>query len=138
MLQPKKRKYHQSFRGKMRGKASRGLTLDFGEYGLKAQGRGWLTSQQIEAARRTITHHTKRQGKVWIRVFPDKPISSKSSGVGMGGGKGEVSNFVVVVKPGRVIFEVGGIEESLAKEALSRAAQKLPFQTKIISKSPST
>lgn len=134
VLQPKKQKYHKSFRGKMPGKATRGHELVFGEYGLKALGRKWLNSQQIEAARKSITHHTKRQAKVWIRVFPDKPISSKSAGVGMGGGKGDITGFVVPVKPGRIILEIGGVDQQLAMEALRRAAQKLPFKTKIITK----
>jgi len=133
-LQPKKQKYRKSFRGKMRGPAGRGLFLAFGEFGLKAIGRGWLTSQQIEAARRAITHHTKRQAKVWIRVFPDKPVTAKSSGAGMGGGKGDPEKFVVVVRPGRILFEIGGIEEEIAKEAFRLASHKLPFKTKFIKK----
>ncbi len=134
VLQPKKQKYHKSFRGKMPGKATRGYELAFGEYGLKALTRCWFNAPQIEAARRTITHHTKRQAKVWIRVFPDKPISSKSAGVGMGGGKGDVVGFVVPVKPGRVVLEIGGISQQLALGALRKAARKLPFRTKIITK----
>jgi large subunit ribosomal protein L16 len=115
-LQPRKQKYRKAFRGKMRGKASRGNQLNFGEYGLKATGRGWLTAQQIEAARRSITHHTKRQAKVWIRVFSDKPVTAKPAGAGMGGGKGSVDKYVVVVKPGRILFEVSGVDRKVAKE----------------------
>lgn len=134
MQQPKKRKYRKEFRGKMRGKAHRGSTLSFGDYGLKATGRGWLKSQQIEAARRAITHTLKRDGKLWIRVFPDKPYTSKPSGVRMGGGKGEVEGFVAVVRPGRIIFEVAGVEEELVRDAFNRAAAKLPFKTKVVTK----
>lgn len=133
-LQPKKQKYRKQFRGKMRGSASRGTTLAFGEFGLKALGRGWLTAQHIEASRRTITHHTKRQAKVWIRVFPDKPVTAKSAGVGMGAGKGDVVKYVAVITPGRILFEVGGVAEEIAKESLRLASHKLPFRTKFIKK----
>lgn len=134
MLQPSKTKYRKQFRGKMRGTALRGASLAFGEYGLKSIGRGWLTAKQIEAARVAVTHYTKRGGKIWIRVFPDKPITSKGLGVGMGAGKGDVVGYVAVVKPGRVILELGGVTQEIAKEALRRAAAKLPFATKFISK----
>lgn len=134
MLEPKKQKYRKFFRGKRRGISTRGFRLDFGEYGLKSQDRGWLTARQIEAARKAIMHYTKRGGKVWIRVFPDKTFTQKALGSKMGGGKGEVVGYVVVVKPGRIIFELGGIEESIAFEALKRGAAKLPFRTKIIKK----
>lgn len=134
MLQPKKTKYRKQFRGRMKGKANRGISLAFGEYGLKSLGRGWLTNRQIEAARIAITHYTKRAGKIWIRVFPDKPITSKGSGVKMGGGKGDISGWVAVVKPGRILFEVSGVNEETAKEALRRAGAKLPFKTKFISR----
>lgn len=133
-LQPKKQKYRKQFRGKMRGSASRGTALAFGEFGLKALGRGWLTAQQIEASRRAITHHTKRQAKVWIRVFPDKPVTGKSAGVGMGAGKGDVVKYVAVITPGRILFEVGGVAEEIAKESLKLAGHKLPFRTKFIKK----
>ncbi len=133
-LQPKKQKYRKQFRGKMRGNASRGTTLAFGEFGLKTLDRGWLTAQQIEASRRAITHHTKRQAKVWIRVFPDKPVTAKSAGVGMGAGKGDVVKYVAVITPGRILFEVGGVAEEIAKESLRLASHKLPFRTKFIKK----
>lgn len=132
MLQPKKRKYRKDFRGRMKGKSIRGSTLSFGEYGLKAQGRGWLSANQIEAARRAITHSIKRGGKVWIRVFPDKPVTSRPAGQRMGGGKGDVDRYVVVVTPGRILFEVAGVSEELVMKAFHRAAAKLPFKTKVI------
>jgi len=134
MLQPRKTKYRKQFRGKMKGIASRGSTLAFGDYGLKSLGRGWLTAKQIEAARVAITHYTKRGGKIWLRVFPDKPITSKGLGVGMGAGKGDVVGWVAVVTPGRILFELGGVTPEVAYEALRRAAAKLPFKTKIVSK----
>lgn len=134
MLQPKKTKYRKQFRGKMRGISSRGITLAFGDYGLKSLGRAWLTAKQIEAARVAISHYTKRAGKVWIRVFPDKPITSKGSGVGMGAGKGEVEGYVVVVTPGRILFELSGVTKEVAWEALKRAGSKLPFKTKFVGK----
>ena len=134
MLQPRKTKYRKQFRGKMKGIASRGSTLAFGDYGLKSLGRGWLTAKQIEAARVAITHYTKRGGKIWLRVFPDKPITSKGLGVGMGAGKGDVVGWVAVVTPGRILFELGGVTPGVAHEALRRAAAKLPFKTKIVSR----
>lgn len=134
MLQPRKSKFKKQFRGKMRGFALRGSTLAFGEYGLKSLGRTWLTDRQIEAARKAISHHTKRAGKVWIRVFPDKPITKKPTGVRMGSGKGDISGFVVPIVPGKIIFELAGVPESVAHLALKRAGAKLPFKTKIISK----
>lgn len=134
MLQPKKTKYRKQFRGKMKGTAQRGTSLAFGDSGLKSLGRAWLTAQQIEAARVAITHHTKRGGKIWIRVFPDKPITSKGLGVGMGAGKGEVTGYVAVVKPGRILFELAGVSGEVAVEALKRAGTKLPFRTKIIAR----
>lgn len=134
MAQPRKEKYRKRFRGKNRGNASRGTLLGFGEYGLKALGRAWLTANQIEAARKAITHYTKRTGKVWIRVFPDKPITQKAQGVRMGSGKGDVKGHVAVVKPGRIIFEIAGVPLEIAQEALRRASHKLPFKTKIVTK----
>ena len=134
MSQPKKSKYKKQFRGKMRGLAFRGSSLAFGQYGLKSEGRGWLTDRQIEAARKAISHYTKRAGKVWIRVFPDKPITKKPSGVRMGGGKGDIEGYVVTIVPGRIIFELAGVVEDMARQALKRAAAKLPFKTKFVKK----
>lgn len=134
MLQPKKQKYRKSFRGRRKGRSHRGATVAFGEYGLKALGRGWLTGAQIEAARRAITRSIKRGGKVWIRVFPDKPVTARPAGQRMGGGKGEVEKFVFTVTPGRVLFEIAGVAEELVKEAFGKAATKLPFKTKIVSR----
>jgi large subunit ribosomal protein L16 len=134
MWQPKKTKYRKQFRGKMKGKALRGKDLAFGDFGLKSLERSWLTQKQIEAARVAIAHHTKRVAKVWIRVFPDKPITSKGLGVGMGKGKGEVVGYVGVVTPGRIIVELAGVSPEIAREALDRAQTKLPVKTKFISK----
>lgn len=131
-MQPKRSKHKKQFRGKRRGIAARGAQVAFGEFGLKSMGRAWLTAQQIEAARRAIAHTTARGGKVWIRVFPDKPITSRGAGVRMGGGKGDVSKYVAVVLPGRVIFELAGTSELIAREAFTRAGAKLPFATKIV------
>jgi large subunit ribosomal protein L16 len=134
VLEPKKRKYRKSFRGKMRGVATRGSTLAFGEFGLKALGRSWLTSNQIEAGRRAITNSLKRGGKVWIRVFPDKPITKRPAGQRMGGGKGDIDKYVAVIIPGKVIYEIAGVDFSMAKAALEKASAKMPFKTKIIKK----
>lgn len=133
-MQPKNQKYRKAFRGRRAGLAQRGNTVDFGEFGLKTLGRGWLAEKQIEAARRTIAGTTKRSGKVWIRVFPDKPVTSKPAGVRMGSGKGEVSHYVAVIKPGRIIFELGGVTKELATEAFRKASAKLPFATKMVSR----
>ena len=118
----------------MKGKSVRGSALAFGEYGLKALGRAWLSARQIEAARRAITHSIKRGGKVWIRVFPDKPVTSRPSGQRMGGGKGDIDRYVAVVTPGKILFEVAGVPEELVRNAFTRAAAKLPFKTKIVSR----
>jgi len=134
MLQPKKQKYRKKFRGKMRGKAMVGSSLEFGEYGLKALGCAWLTSQQIEAGRKAIAHHTKRAGKIWICVFPDKSYTKKASGARMGGGKGDIEGYVAVIKPGRIIFEIAGVAEDVGKEALRLAGAKMPFKTRVIAK----
>jgi large subunit ribosomal protein L16 len=134
MLQPKKTKYRKQFRGRMKGISQKASKLSFGDYGLKSQGRGWLTSRQIEAARRSISHHTKRSGKVWVRVFPDKPVTKKPPGAKMGKGKGDPDHFVAVIKPGRIIFELTGVPREVAVEAMRRAANKLPFKTKFLSK----
>jgi large subunit ribosomal protein L16 len=132
MLEPKKRKYRKDFRGKMRGKSIRGSTLAFGEYGLKVLGRGWLSSRQIEAGRRAITHSLKRGGRVWIRVFPDKPVSGRAAGQRMGGGKGEVTKYVAVITPGKIIYEVTGVARDIADKALLKASAKIPFKSKIV------
>lgn len=134
MLQPKRRKYRKDFRGKMRGKSTRGSTLSFGEFGLKAVGRGWISAAQIEAARKAITHSIKRGGKVWIRVFPDKPVTSRPAGQRMGSGKGDIDRHVAVVTPGKIMYEVAGVEKELVIEAFTRASAKLPIKTRIVSK----
>lgn len=135
MLQPKNQKYRKQFRGKRTGVDRRGSTISFGEYGLKALGRDWVTARQLEAARRAIVHFTKRAGKTWMRVFPDKPVTKKPAGVRMGSGKGDIDHYVAVVRPGRIMFELAGIPEVQALEALKRAGHKLPIRTKIIKRS---
>lgn len=135
MMQPRRAKHRKQFRGRMKGQANRGDYVAFGEYGLKAMDRGWLSAQQIEAARRAIVHYTKRQGKIWLRVFPHKPVTAKGLGVGMGAGKGDIDKHVAVIKPGRVLFEMGGVPEEVAYEAFRRAAAKLPFPAKVVTKS---
>jgi len=132
MLLPKKAKYRKQFRGKIKGIATRGSRLNFGEFGLKVEEPCWITSRQIEAARKAIVGHTKRGGKLWVRIFPDKPVTQKPAEVRMGKGKGPVDHYVAVVKPGRIIFELAGVEESVAVEALERAAQKVSVKTRIV------
>ena len=134
MFQPKRIKYRKLRRGRRRGTAQTGNQVSFGDYGLKATSTAWVTSRQIEAARRAITRHFRRGGRVWIRVFPDKPITSKPAETRMGSGKGNVDFWVAVVKPGRVMFEVAGIREDMAKEALRLASQKLSVSTTVISR----
>ncbi len=134
MLQPKRRKHRKDFRGRRRGIASRGADLAFGEFGLKALDRGWLKAAQLEAARRTVTNDLKRKGRVWIRVFPDKPVTSRASGQRMGGGKGDISHYVSVVTPGRIIIEIAGVSREAAAVALIKAGGKLPFKTKMVAK----
>lgn len=134
MLAPKRAKFRKQFRGKAKGFSGRGNTLAFGDFGLKAQGLGWVTSRQIEAARRAITHYTKRGGRVWIRIFPDKPITKKPAETRMGGGKGDVFEYVAVVRPGRILFEMGGVSREIAREALRLAEHKLPIKTNFIEK----
>ncbi len=134
MVIPKRVKYRKQFRGSMKGQSSRGHQVAFGEHGLKALGCGWLTERQLEAARQAIVHATKREGRVWIRVVNDKPITTKTAGATMGGGKGDIQAHVAVIRPGRIIFELGGISDDLAKGALRLAGHKLPFKTKIVSK----
>ena len=129
MLQPKKTKYRKQFKGRNRGIATRGAAVSFGEYGLKVADRARLTARQIEAARRSITRHIKRGGKLWIRVFPDKPITKKPLEVRQGKGKGPVEHWVALVQPGKILFEVEGVPEVLAREAFILAAAKLPVKT---------
>jgi large subunit ribosomal protein L16 len=132
MLMPKRTKYRKQMRGRMRGKANRGAVVAFGDYGLQALEPVWMTSRQIEAARRAIVRFIRRRGKVWIRVFPDKPYTQKASETRMGSGKGNVEYYVAVVRPGRILFEMAGVPEDLAREALRLAAGKLPIQTKFV------
>lgn len=134
MLQPNKTKYRKQQKGKNRGLATRGDKVSFGSYALKATGRGRLTSRQIEAARIAITRHIKRRGKVWIRVFPDKPVSKKPAEVRMGKGKGNPEYWVAQVQPGRVIYELEGVPEDVAQEAMRRAAAKLPMKTRFVTR----
>jgi large subunit ribosomal protein L16 len=132
MLMPKRVKYRKQMRGRMKGKAYRGAAVHFGEFGLQAMEPCWLTSRQIEAARRTMVRYVRRRGKIWIRVFPDKPVTKKAAETRMGSGKGAVEFWVAVIRPGRVLFEMGGISEEDAREALRLAAHKLPIATKFI------
>jgi large subunit ribosomal protein L16 len=132
MLMPKRMKYRKQQRGNMKGKAARGNVVQFGEYGLQALEPIWMTARQIEAARKAMVRFTKRRGKVWIRIFPDKPYTQKAAETRMGSGKGAVEYYVAVIRPGRVLFEMGGISEEEAREALRLAAFKLPIRTKFI------
>ena len=134
MLQPKRVKYRKQQRGRRRGVAQAGNTICFGEYGLQAQGACWLTARQIEAARRAIIRHVRRGGKIWIRVFPDKPVTSKPAETRMGSGKGAVDHWVCVTKPGRVLFEIAGVKEEAAREAMRLASHKLPIPTRFMSR----
>jgi large subunit ribosomal protein L16 len=134
MLQPKKSKFRKQFRGTRAGVATRGTTVAFGDYGLKALTVGWVSARQLEAARKKITYATKRAGKYWMRVFPDKPITKKPVGVKMGSGKGDIDQYVAVIKPGMVLFEIGGVTPEVAKDAFGKAAHKLSVKTTIISK----
>ena len=134
MLMPKKVKYRKQQRGRRRGKAWRGGSLAFGEYGLKAMECAWITDRQIEASRVAISRFTKRGGKLWIRIFPDKPFTKKPAETRMGKGKGAPERWVAVVKPGRIMFEMAGVDEATAKEALGLAADKLPIPTKFVSR----
>ncbi len=136
MLAPKKVKYRKRQKGRIRGVAQRGNTLNFGDYGLKALGKGRIPAQQIEAARIAITRHVKRKGKIWIRIFPDKPITKKPAETRMGKGKGGVEYWVAPVKPGRILYEMEGVDEKAALEALRLASHKLPIPTKIVRRSP--
>lgn len=133
MLAPKRVKYRFQFRGKNKGLSQRGNKLDFGEFGLKAEEGGWVSARQIEAARKVITHYTRRGGRIFIRVFPDKPVTKKPAETRMGSGKGAVEKYVAVVKPGKILFEMAGIGRDIASEALRLASHKLPIRTKVVS-----
>ncbi len=134
MLMPKRTKYRKTMRGRMTGKAYRGSTISFGDYGLQSLEPAWVSSRQIEAARRAITNYLKRGGKVWIRIFPDKSVTQKPAETRMGSGKGNPEYWVAVVKPGRLLFEVSGVSEELAAEAMRRAAMKMPMKCKFVVK----
>ncbi len=134
MLAPRRAKHRKEFRGKRGGVAIRGSNVDFGEFGLKATTCGWVSSRQIEAARRALTHYVKRGGRIWIRIFPHKPMTKKPPETRMGSGKGDVHEFVAVVKPGRILFEMGGVAMEDAKEAMRLASAKLPVLTKFVIK----
>jgi large subunit ribosomal protein L16 len=134
MLSPKKLKYRKKQKGRMKGKAQRGSTLEFGEFGLQAVECGFMSAQQIESARIAITRHVKRGGKIWIRIFPDKPVTKKPAETRMGKGKGATEAWVAVVKPGRVLYEMEGVSENIAEEAFRLAGHKLPFATKFVSR----
>ena len=132
MLQPAKRKYRKEFRGSMKGNAQRGSYLAFGDFGIKALSGGWVTSAQLESARRTITHATKRQGKLYLRVFPHKPYTKKSAGARMGSGKADIHGYVAIIRPGAVLFELSGVDLATAQEAVRLAGHKLSVKTKFI------
>lgn len=134
MLMPKRVKHRKQFRGTISSTESRGTEVNFGEFGLQATTAGWVSSQQIESARRAITHSIKRGGRVWIRIFPDKPVSKKPPEVRMGGGKGDLQKYVAVVKPGRMLFEMSGVSSEIAQEALRLAAHKLPVKTRFVAR----
>lgn len=134
MLQPKRVKYRKVQRGRIRGKAQTGNTLSFGDFGLQAVDGSWLTARQIEAARRAIVHYLKRGVMLWVRVFPDKPLTKKPAETRMGSGKGSPELWVAVVKPGRIVFEISGVKEEAAREAMRLASHKLPFQTRFVTK----
>ncbi len=134
MLMPKRVKYRKQHRGRMTGKESRGVAISFGEYGLQALEPSWIAARQIEAARRAIVRHMRRRGMYWVRIFPDKPITSKPAETRMGKGKGDVDYWAAVVRPGRVLFEVAGVSDDVAREALELAARKLPIRTQVITR----
>ena len=134
MLMPKKVKHRKQMKGRMKGNATRGEKVSFGDFALKAMESGWITDRQIEAARIAMTRHIKRGGKVWIRMFPDKPITKKPAETRMGSGKGAPDHWVAVIKPGRILYEIQGVDETLAREAMRLAAQKLPIKTRFVSR----
>jgi large subunit ribosomal protein L16 len=135
MLMPKRVKHRKQHRGRMTGDASGGAQISFGDFGIQALEPGWITARQIEAARIAMTRHIKRGGKVWIRIFPDKPVTQKPAETRMGSGKGNPEHWVAVVKPGRIMFELAGVGETLAREAMDRAIQKLPIKAKVVVRS---
>ena len=135
MLMPKRTKFRKMHRGRRRGRAGRGDSLASGDFGLQATTVGWVDSREIEAARRAITHSVRRTGQLWIRVFPDKPVTQKPAEVRMGSGKGNVESWVAVIKPGRILFELAGVEEAMAREAMRLASHKLSVQTRVVSRS---
>jgi large subunit ribosomal protein L16 len=137
MLMPKRVKYRKQFRGRMKGAAKGGTNLLNGDYGMQALEPGWITSRQIETVRRVVVRHMKRRGKVWIRIFPDKPVTAKPAETRMGKGKGSVDHWVSVVKPGRIMFEIAGVPDDVAREALELAAYKLPIRTQVVSREDS-
>ena len=132
MLMPKREKYRKQFRGRMKGRAHRGTEVNFGDYGLQALEPCWMTSRQIEAARRVIVRSVRRHGKYWIRIFPDKPVTKKPAETRMGKGKGAVEYYVAVIKPGRILFEISGLDDEAAHDVLRKASHKLPIKTKFI------
>lgn len=134
MLMPKKLKHRKVRRGKMGGVATRGANVDFGQFGLQSQGRGWITSRQIEAARRAMTRYIKRGGEVWIRIFPDRPVTAQPAETRMGGGKGSLDHFVVTIKPGQIMFEMSGVAKEVAHEAMRLASHKLPVKCKFVTR----
>jgi large subunit ribosomal protein L16 len=134
MMQPKRRKYIKDFRGRRHGVATRGSSISFGDFAMKSQSVAWVTSAQIEAARRTITHGLRKGGRVWVRVFPDKPITARPAGKRMGGGKGDISTYVAVVRPGMILFEVAGADPEIVKESFRKASAKLPVDIKVVSR----
>lgn len=132
MLMPKRMKWRKQMRGRTKGRASRGVHIEFGDYGLQALEPGWITARQIEAARRSLVRFMRRRGKVWIRIFPDKPVTQRAAETRMGKGKGAVDHYVAVVRPGRVLFELSGLDEAAAQDAMRLAAHKLPIKTKFM------
>jgi large subunit ribosomal protein L16 len=134
MLMPKRVKYRKQMRGRMKGKAGRGATVEFGDYGLQALEPSWVTARQIEAARRAIVRYVRRRGKYWIRIFPDKPVTAKPAETRMGKGKGSVDHWVAVVKPGRILFELSGVSEEAAREAMRLASHKLPMKCQFVAR----
>lgn len=134
MLLPRRQKYRKQQRGSMKGDANRGTKLSFGDFGLQTLEMAWISARQIESGRRAITHYTQRGGRIWIRIFPDKPISKKPAEVRMGGGKGDTHEFVAPVRPGRMLFEISGVTHEIAKEAMRLASHKLPVKTRFVSK----